>query len=201
MEIEVSNNEIRFERELNELDKLTIDFTDVLNSLDVSYVVVSGYVSILFGRSRASEDIDILIEKIDHERFLELWGLLEKRNFECINTTNANDAFASYLSVKHAIRFARKEEFEPNVEIKFPKIELERLALQERIKVLVNNRLLYVSPLELQIAFKLSLGSEKDIEDAKHLYNVFEGKLDRELLAELNRKLQVVELFDKYLEK
>jgi len=48
--------------------------------------LISGYVAILFGRSRASEDIDIFIEKLSYDRFLELWKALDEK-FECLNTT------------------------------------------------------------------------------------------------------------------
>lgn len=35
------------------------------------YVLISGYVSILFGRNRSSEDIDMIVEKLDYEKFKE----------------------------------------------------------------------------------------------------------------------------------
>ena len=59
MELKFSGNKIVFEKELNKLDKFVIDFTSILNKLDIRYVIVSGYVAILFGRNRSSEDIDI----------------------------------------------------------------------------------------------------------------------------------------------
>ena len=57
MEIEFKNNKIKLEKELNDLDQFVIDFTSVLNKEHIIYVIVSGYVSILFGRNRASEDL------------------------------------------------------------------------------------------------------------------------------------------------
>ncbi|MDT7865060.1 MAG: hypothetical protein RQ922_04170 [Thermoproteota archaeon] len=47
---------------LNELDKLLLSFIRILEKY-FEYVVGAGYVSILFGRSKATEDIDILIKK------------------------------------------------------------------------------------------------------------------------------------------
>ena len=58
---------------------------------------------------------------------------------------------------------------------------------------------LVIIPLEMQIAYKLFLGSEKDIEDAKHLYNMFKDKLDASLLKEFNKKLKIEEAFKRYL--
>lgn len=36
---------------------------------NIKYVIVSGYVAILFGRSRISEDVDLLVEHISFEKF------------------------------------------------------------------------------------------------------------------------------------
>ena len=56
----ISKNNIKIDRELSELDIFTLDFINVLKKY-TKYVLVSGYVSILLGRSRASEDIDVII--------------------------------------------------------------------------------------------------------------------------------------------
>jgi len=40
----------------------------------------------------------------------------------------------------------------------------------------------YVPPIELQIAYKLYLGSEKDVEDALYLWEVFREHLNPKLL-------------------
>jgi hypothetical protein len=76
---------------------------------------------------------------------------------------------------------------------------LDRWTLQERKTVVVDGHHLYISPLELQISFKLYLGTEKDIEDAKYLFKVFQGNLDLALLEEFNRKLKTEELFQRYV--
>jgi hypothetical protein len=198
MNIKYSKNRIEFEKELNALDKFVIDFTFILNKLNIKYVIVSGYVSILFGRSRTSEDIDLIVEKLNFDKFRKLWKNVYKK-FECIIEKNSEHAYKEYLLTGHAIRFSKKDKFIPNIEMKFPKIDLDFWVLEERREVLLNNYKLFISPLELQIPFKLFLGSEKDIEDAKHLYSIFKDKLDLELLQEFNRKLKIEKLFNKYL--
>jgi len=197
MDIEF-NDKIRFKKEFNSLDNFVLDFISILDELKIRYVLISGYVSILFGRSRSSEDIDIIIERLDLQKFKELWNKLSE-SFECINAGNAEQAYNEYLLTHHAIRFAKIKKFIPNMEVKFPKIELESWALSNKKEVTVNNKILFISPIELQISFKLYLGSEKDIEDAKYLYELFKEKLDLELLYEFNRKLKIVEVFNKYL--
>jgi len=83
----------------------------------------SGYIAILFGRSRSSEDIDLLMEKITFSKFKELWNNLSL-SFECLNTSVMEEAYSSYISSNIPIRFAKFDTFEPNIEIKFPKTEL-----------------------------------------------------------------------------
>ncbi|MBS3095572.1 hypothetical protein J4231_02750 [Candidatus Woesearchaeota archaeon] len=112
-------------------------------------------------------------------------------DFECINTENMEEAYNLYLLKSIAIRFARRNEFVPNIEVKFPKGEIDHWTLAERKKVLLNNRSLFISPFELQIPFKLFLGTEKDIEDARHLYKIFQDKIDLTLLHKFNKKLKI----------
>ena len=187
MEYDPIAKEIKLEKVLNELDKLVIDFTELLDE----YVIVSGYVSILLGRSRASEDIDLLLPYLEKNHFIQLFEKFYENDFECLNISNAEEAFD--LLQKHAIRFAKKGQPLPNIEFKIIKTELDKFSYDNRIKVIVNFHVLYISPLELQIAFKLYLGSEKDIEDARHLYKTFKEKINKEELLYSLEKLNVFE--------
>lgn len=92
MEIDVSGDQITLDKELNDLDKLAIDFVRILDSSGIRYVLVSGYVAILFGRSRSSEDIDVMVEKMSEEQFLELSDKITK-SFDCIITDNPKSAY------------------------------------------------------------------------------------------------------------
>lgn len=83
-------------------------------------MIVSGYVAILFGRSRSSEDVDIFIDRITRERFFGLWDDLTKK-FECLNTTDPADAYDEYQLNDTALRFSYPKRFIPNMETKFPK--------------------------------------------------------------------------------
>ena len=201
MELNYSKEKIEFKKELNEMDKFFLDFVSVLDKLNINYVLVSGYIAILFGRSRSSEDIDIICEKIDIDKFKELWTEINK-NFECIITSDFKEAYDKYLLKQYSIRFSRKNKFIPNIEIKFHKSELDLWTLKNKKKVIVNAKTIFIAPIELQIPFKLYLGkenNEKDIEDAKYLYNLFKEYLDLPLLNEFIRKLNIGEMFNKYL--
>ena len=198
MQIKYSKSVIEFEKELNPLDRFVIDFCSILNKSKIKYVLIAGYISILFGRSRSSEDVDIFIEDIGFKKFESLWNNLSV-NFYCLNAQNAKYAYSNYLKNNYAIRFSNKGSVIPNMELSFPKGIFGEISLNDKIKVIVNKNELYISPLELQIAFKLYLGSEKDIEDAKHLYIVFRNNLDIESLRVFNKKLKVSGIFRRYL--
>jgi len=49
---------------------------------------------------------------------------------------------------------------------------------------------MYVSPIEIEI-YKLYLGSEKDIEDALYLWDIFKDYLDMSLIRRFMKELSV----------
>jgi hypothetical protein len=55
----------------------------------------------------------------------------------------------------------------------------------------LNDRELRAGELELQIAYKLYLGSEKGLEDAVYVYEVAEQTINTQKLEEYARKLDV----------
>lgn len=199
MEIKMSRSRIKLKKELNDLDKLVIDFIKILDRNKIKYVLVSGYVSILFGRSRSSEDVDLIVKKISKKRFAVLWKELSKKNFQCIVPDNFESAY-EYLMNRTSIRFCRKGQFIPNMEFMFPKVEdLGNWVLRNAKQVVLNGNTLKISPIELQIPYKLYLADGKDIEDARHLYKLFKEKLDQKLLKQFLVKLDKEDDFNKYL--
>lgn len=191
MEIDLKKNVIKVDKELSELDLLVLKFTEILQSMKIDYVIVSGYVAILFGRSRQTEDIDLFVEEISFEKFLGFWKKLEEEGFECINESNPGNAFNDYLEEKLALRFAEKGTLQPNFELKIPKTDLNYYSLKNKVVVELNGKKLNTSKIELQIAFKLYLGSEKDLEDAIHLWEIFKSKLYMPLFAGFAKRLNV----------
>ena len=177
--------EITLNRKVNNLDKFVIDFTSLLDN----YVIVSGYVSILLGRTRATEDVDLLTPKMSKEEFSKLWIKLHDGGFWCINTPKIEDAWD--LLKEHAIRFGKGKNPLPNMEFKIIKNDLDQFSYENKLKVLIGGNVLYISPIELQIAYKLFLGSEKDIEDARHLYKLLKDKINKEELLNSLDKLEV----------
>ncbi|MDD2678589.1 MAG: hypothetical protein PHT91_02990 [Candidatus Nanoarchaeia archaeon] len=201
MEMEYLKDKIVFDKELNDFDLFTFDFIKILDNLGIDYVLISGYVALLFGRSRMTEDIDLFIEKLSFERFDKLWNeLLEK--FECINSNDSKEAYDDYLCSGCSLNFSLSGSFIPRMEVKFPKTSVDSWSIENKKKVVLNGQDLFISPLELQIAFKIWLGrkgNEKDIEDAKHLYSIFKDFLDNGLFESFIQKLNIRHLIKRYL--
>jgi hypothetical protein len=179
---------IQIDRELSDLDKFTLDFVTILKQ-HTTYVIVSGYVAILLGRARASEDIDIIIPRIDVATFASLYDDLKKKSFYCLNAEEEKTVY-SYLEENLAVRFAKRGTMIPNIELKWAKNEFDMIALEKSINVSIKNENLSISPLELQIAFKEEvLRSPKDLEDADHIKVVAKEYVDDNLIRRYKEML------------
>jgi hypothetical protein len=60
--VELTDTGLVVGRDPDRLDTLAIDFSRILSRLGIDHVFVAGYVAILAGRSRSTEDIDVFIE-------------------------------------------------------------------------------------------------------------------------------------------
>jgi len=176
------------------LDKLVLRF---VGTIDFNYVIISGYIAILFGRSRNTEDVDIFIDHISSHKFLEFYKKLEKQDFYILDAEDAEDAY-DRLKEGLSVRFAEKNTTEPNFELKFPKRDTDFYSIEHRIRVIISNKHeVMISPIELQIAYKLYLGSEKDELDARHLYGLFKNNINKKLLKDFMSNLKVKENYSK----
>jgi len=86
----------------------------------------------------------------------------------------------------------------PNFELKLPKTETDRLSFENKMIVKLGEYGLNTSSLELQIAYKLFLGSEKDYGDAIHLYDISEEYLNK---AKFHSFIRMLGVSDKVVKK
>jgi hypothetical protein len=188
------NREIKLGREPSNLDNFVLEFTKFLGN----YVIVSGYVSILLGRSRTTDDVDLIAPEMSLENFSKLFSEIHEAGFECINTSKPEEAFD--MAKNENIRFSRKKMPVPNIEFKFIQNKMHKYSFDNKIKVILENGVLFISPLEMQIVYKLYLGKQgnrKDLEDAKHLYVLFNEKINKSELDRLIKDLNVEKEFEK----
>jgi hypothetical protein len=99
------------------LDRFVLDFVHILNE-KTSYVIVSGYVAILFGRSRGTENIDILIPPMEKDLFATLHQTLLDGGYEFLNAENEAGLYDMLMN-RMGIRIAQKVQFILNIKLKF----------------------------------------------------------------------------------
>ena len=176
----------------NILDKFTEDFCNIIDKY-IKYVIVSGFVSIAHGRTRSTEDIDMFIEKVSQERYTQIHNELIENGFVCMQSDDGNIIYNDYLIKGDSVRYVRDDEgmFPPEMEIKFPKDELDEEILKDRIKLPFTKLDVYFSSIESNIAFKEEyLGSDKDIEDAKYLREVCSDSIDNNKIFAIKEKIR-----------
>ncbi|MBU1051122.1 MAG: hypothetical protein KJ718_01055 [Nanoarchaeota archaeon] len=181
----IKNNVIIISRDFTELDFFLRDFLNILKKHS-DYLVVSGYVSICSGRSRATEDIDLLFPIPRKESFSELLKELQENNFWCYQGDNADEIFP-YIENMNSIRFARTNENFPNIEL-VPIDETRKAKFFEfkhPQKIKIKDFEFKIPPIEFEILYKeIILTGKKDLEDANHLRAIFSDILKEEKFKE-----------------
>jgi hypothetical protein len=190
MDLQYSPDRIILDQKvLTNLDRFVLDFIRILET-QTPYVIVSGYVAILFGRSRGTEDVDILIPPLEIPAFRTLHAALVEGGFEFLNAEDA-DGLHDMLTKGVGIRAARKDRFIPNMELKFFKDDMDHEVFRKRVRAEFSGGACFISPPDIQIAYKLFLGSDKDIDDALFLWEIFRDNLDRNRMRELFGRFRV----------
>jgi hypothetical protein len=198
--MELHEDRLLVSRTLSELDEDVVQFTELLDEQGIDYVIVSGYVAILTGRSRGTEDIDIVIEPLPKAQLTELAAHLENEGYW--GMAMPLDSLADMLTDGDRLRIAEHGEMYPNVKVWLASNEIEREALSTSIVADLGGQELSISAIELQIAYKLRLAEGsgsldgKDFEDALHLYLTFDEGLNTEQLVAYIEQLGVEEYYD-----
>ncbi|GAB3691846.1 hypothetical protein GCM10028857_29730 [Salinarchaeum chitinilyticum] len=187
-------------RELSTLDRDVVEFTSVLDDHSVEYVIVSGYVSILTGRSRSTEDVDVVLEPLDSDELSALADRFERMGYW--GMAMPLDRLSDMLPEGERLRIAEDGVMVPNFEVWLASNDLEREALATSITAEIGDAAVSISGIELQIAYKLQLAQAagstagKDFEDALHLYLTFEDQLNTDRLETYVEDLAVEDYYD-----
>ncbi len=176
---------IVIQRDLTELDQFVKKFIAVLKKYS-DYLVVSGFVSICCGRTRGTEDVDIIVPVMNKKKFKNLLKDLEKNSFWCYQG-DSPDIIYRYIKNLSNIRFALKEELFPNIELvpfdNTKKAKSFEFKHPQRMRVCDFE--FKVPPIEFEILYKeIVLKGKKDIEDAKHLRAFFSDIIKKERFEE-----------------
>src|SRR3989344_3032504 len=108
------------------LDKFAEQFCDIVDK-HCKYIVCSGFVAIAHGRTRGTEDIDMIVEKLNKEQFIYLHKDLIKGGFVCVKSDFPDSIYDDYLNEGVSVRYVQKGKdfFPPEMEIKFAKDSLD----------------------------------------------------------------------------
>jgi hypothetical protein len=194
--IELRDGTLDVGREPNRLDELALGFSPILDRFDVEHVYVAGYVSILAGRARSTEDVDVLIEGIDEGTADDLAAALDEAGFW--GPAMPLSSMYEMLDAGDNIWVAPDEQITPHLEVKFVRDEFDRASLEDAItaRIGADGIPIPIGPLELQIAYELQLGARTDVEDAVHLYTLFEESLSVSRLEEWVTRLGVEDQYE-----
>lgn len=180
------------------LDKFIEDITKIIEK-HCKYIVVSGFVAIAHGRSRATEDIDMIIERLSFEKFFSLHNDLIGGKFECIQSEDVKTIYYEYLNKGVSVRYIKKDNLLPELEVHFAKDELDEYQIKSRVKLPLTGLNIWFSSIEMNIAFKEELlRTPKDIKDAEHLRLIYKDKLDEKGIVEIKRKIKLLRLREKH---
>ncbi|NJD76657.1 MAG: hypothetical protein FIB08_06100 [Candidatus Methanoperedens sp.] len=176
------------------LDAFAEDFVEVIEK-HAKYVIVSGFVAIAHGRSRGTEDVDMIIERIKKDAFIKMHNDLLVAGFECIQSEDSEVIYDDYLKDKTSVRYVRTGHFIPEMELKLAKDELDDYQIKTRKKLPLTGLDLYFSSIEMNVAFKEELlKSEKDMDDAKHLRIIYSDVLDENEITKIKADIRMLRL-------
>lgn len=187
--IELRDGILVVHREPNQLDELAIVFSEILDRFAIEHVYIAGYVAILAGRARSTEEVDVLLPKLDEETVEQLTAALVDEGFW--GPAMPLSSMYEMLENGDNIWVAPEDQITPHLEVKLAQDEFDRASLNNATRARIGDEVIPIGPLELQIAYKLYLGAQKDVEDAVHLYALFEETLSVPRLEEWVTRLDV----------
>ncbi len=173
----------------NVLDEFCLAFCKIIEQY-CKYIIVSGFLAIASGRTRGTEDIDMIIERVDLEQWKKIFCGLDKNGFVCMQTSYPEEAY-DYLKDSTSIRFTQKDKPLPEMEVKFAKDLLDKYQLDNRVKIELTGLDVWFSSVNINIAFKEELlKSQKDLEDARHLRIVFKEEVNEEEIKKVKQMIK-----------
>ena len=175
----------------NVLERFAEEFCSVIEK-HCRYLVCSGFVAIASGRTRGTEDIDMIIERLSEEKFILLHNELVTAGFECVQSSDSKELY-EYLVNNEGLRYvwAGRDLFPPEMEVHFSKDRLDDFQLETRQKIEFVGVDIWFSSIDMNIAFKEELlKSDKDIEDANHLRRVYKDSISEQNINKIKLMIQ-----------
>lgn len=173
----------------NILDQFCENFCSIVDK-HCKYIIVSGFLAIASGRTRGTEDIDMILEKVSFDKFKVIYEDLIVNDFICMQSGDVKEVY-SYLKDSISIRFTRKDKELPEMEVKFAKDIIDEYQLKNRVKLELTGLDVWFSNVNVNVAFKEELlKSPKDMEDARHFRIVFSELINEEEIKRIKEMIK-----------
>ncbi|MEK9179966.1 MAG: hypothetical protein AAB897_00955 [Patescibacteria group bacterium] len=186
--------------ELTSQEKILIDVARTLEKLHLPYFVTGGFAVSLWGRPRATFDVDIVIQLMNSDINPLAKALKEVSKLGYIDED----------MMKDAVKWHREFNFidpESGMKVDFmvsPNDEFSRSRFKRKsAKEIGGQQVYFTSPEDLilsKLLWQKESGSELQLRDVESIIKISGRKLDRSYLEEWARKLGVWDVLDGILE-
>jgi len=185
--------------EISSQEKLLIDIAKILSDLKIKYVITGGMAVSVWGRPRATFDIDIVVKIIESQASLLV------RAFRNIRKAG----YADEEMVKDAIRHKSEFNFidpDSGLKVDFWVTKKENLFefKNKKLKKFRDQNIYFVSPEDLilnKLQWQKETYSTKHLEDAKSVLAISGKKLDMDYLIRQAGKLKILDDLNDLIKK
>lgn len=165
--------------------------TETLELTKVSYVIVGGLVTIIYGRPRTTMDIDIIISQSDNFNILE--KTFKANGFDITeNEIKIALEESSHCSIFH-------DKYPYRIDLQGIYSRLDKIAFDNKEKRKALGISLMIEKIEDAIIGKLVYGSQQDLEDAKSIFENQKEKIDLNYLNNYAKELGVSDKLKKLI--
>jgi len=154
---------------------------NILESLNIEYVLVGGFACILMGINRLTEDIDFIIKIDSYEKALKLAEKLNKNSFK----VSLSEVLGAFKDKGHFTILVERY----RIDFKIASSTIDFITIRDAVSITIDSHKIRLARLEDLIATKITvLGSLKDIEDALKLMILHSDKIEWKRVKKLAGK-------------
>lgn len=182
--------------EISSQEKLLIEIVKILDSLKIKYFITGGFAVSVWGRPRATFDIDIVVKIAEHQadKLANAWKNISKAGYadkDMVKAAIRNKGEFNFIDPDSGL----KVDFWTEKESKNNPPEFEN----KKSKKINGQKVFFVSPEDLILSklrwYKLS-SSERHINDIKSVFKISGNKLDKKYLNYWILKLDLIEIIE-----